>query len=290
MVWRRLPNPMHKPVHNVVSGKITLQLAVLVLMLANVAFFAWMQYGTTLRALSIESHLVNQQINPDAVRVLTPGQVAALAVQPDTGTRAANGAAPAACLEWGAFNAADVAKAQEALAALALGNRLGRRVEESAAWWVFLPPQPSRPAAQQKVAELRRLGVAEYFIVQEDSKFRFAVSLGVFRTEDAARTYLAQLRTQGVRTAQVGPRDAQVQHVYFQIRGVADPLRAKLIELELSFPGTDLKDCGGTPEVFKPVPAAVTPVTPPPPAPAAAPKAAPIGAPKAPPKPVPADT
>jgi len=248
MVWRRLPNPMHKPIRAAVNGRITLRLSILVLMLANVAFFAWMQYGTTIRALSTDSHLVNQQINPDAVRVLTAEQVAALVKQQESGADATNGVVSAACLEWGAFNTADAAKAEQALAALALGSRLGRRrIEETAAWWVFLPPQPSRQIAQQKVAELKRLGVAEYFIIQEDSRLRFAVSLGVFRSEEAAKTHLAQLRAKGVRTAQVGPRDAQVQHVYFQVRDVADALRARLIELELSFPGTNLKDCGVAP-------------------------------------------
>ncbi len=281
---------MHKtaqPRHAVIHGKITLQLAVLVLLLANAAFLGWMQYGALIRAKSTEAHLIEQQINRDAVHLLTPQQVAALAEQQGTGTvkvaATVNSAAPAACLEWGAFNAADVAKAEEALAALALGNRLGRRrIEETAAYWVFLPPQPSRQAAQQRVAELKLLGVAEYFIVQEDSTFRFAVSLGVFRTEEAARTHLAQLRAKGIKTAQVGPRDAQVQHVYFQVRDVPDTLRAKLIELELSFPGTDLKDCGGLPDVSKPAaPAAASvPVTPAVPAPKVAPKAAPKAAPK----------
>lgn len=271
---------MHKspqPLRTLIRGKITLQLAVLVLVLANVAFFAWMQYGPAIRAKSTDAHLPEQQINRDAVRLLSPEQVAALAAPQGAGAvTAGNGAAPGACLEWGAFNSADVAKAEEALAALALGNRLGRRrIEETAAWWVFLPPQPSRQGAQQKVAELKRLGVAEYFIIQEDSKFRFAVSLGVFRTEDAARTYLEQLRTRGVSTAQVGPRDAQVQHVYFQVRDVADALRAKLIELERGFPGTDLKDCDGAPELPKPAAAPAVPPVAPAPATKAAPKAAP---------------
>ena len=273
------------------NGSINLRLALLVFLLANVAFFAWTQYADTLIAKSAENHLLDQQINPDAIHLLTPQQVAAL------GTQQAAAPRPAACLEWGAFNTTDMAKAEESLAALSLGNRLGRRrIEETAAYWVFLPPQATRQGAQQKVAELKRLGVAESFIVQNVSKFRNAVSLGVFRTEDAARAYLAQLRTQGVKTAQVGPRDAQVQHVYFQVRNVSDSLRDKLAELAQSVPGTDIKDCGGASEpgtsvsapVSAPAPAAPpaaapaatapVPASTPAPAPAPAPKAAPKAA------------
>ena len=126
---------MHKtaqPLPAVLRGKITLQLAVLVLLLANAAFLGWMQYGAVIGAKSTEAHLIEQQINRDAVHLLTPQQVAALAEQQGTGTvkvaGTGNSTAPGACLEWGAFNAADVAKADEALAALGVNASFGRVV------------------------------------------------------------------------------------------------------------------------------------------------------------------
>ena len=141
---------------------------VLLLILANVAFLAWSRY-ISVASISAETHLVQQQINPGAIRLLSPQQVGSMTAKP-------------ACMEWGGFSPEGVARAEESLGKRLPGVRFSpRRVEEPATWWVFMPPQADRQRAQQKVAELKRLGVEEFFIVQDESKFRFAVSLGIFR-------------------------------------------------------------------------------------------------------------
>jgi hypothetical protein len=204
------------------------------LLLANVVFFAYGNLGDVL--FPGESQLLLQQIRPEAIRVLGPEQLArAAAVKRDK---------TAACLEWGAFVGAEAGRAEEALAPLALGAKLAqKRVEETAAWWVFMPSQGNRPAASVKTSELKRLGIEDYFIVQEDPKFRFAISLGVFRTQEAASNRLEQLRAKGVRTAQVGARETQVQKTWFQVRDVPEAVAAKLNDLRLGMPGSELRDC-----------------------------------------------
>jgi len=213
-----------------------MRILVFLLLLANVAYFAWDWYGAEL--LSGESELLSQQFNRDAIRLLSPEQVAA--------RRSAKREAPksAACLEWGIFSGPAIARAETVLEPLALGARLSRRrVEETAGYWVFMPPQGSRQGANQKVSELKRLGVEDYFIIQDDPKFRFAVSLGVFKTEEAAKSHLERLKGRGVRTAQVGARDMPMYKVSFLIRDVPDPLLAKLNELREGFAGTEIKEC-----------------------------------------------
>lgn len=205
----------------------------LLLLLVNLGYFAWANYGSS--PASSESHLLEQQLNRDAIRVLTPAQVTA-----------ARRDAPkvAACMELGSFNLADTARADAQLAALALGTKLSQhRIEESANWWVFMPPQAGREGAQKKVGEPKRLGVEEFFILQDDPKFQFAISLGVFRSEDAARNRLEQLRARGVRTAQVGQRATSVQRVVYVIRSVDEATNARLTEMKAGFPGIELKEC-----------------------------------------------
>ncbi len=205
------------------------------LLLANVAFFAFSRLSAEL--FPGESLLLLQQINPQAIRLITPEQVAKAA-----GAKREPPKTVVACLEWGAFAGSDAGLVEEALAPLALGAKLSRRrTEEPAAWWVFMPPQGSRQAAMNKAAELRRLGVSDFFVLQDDPNFRFAISLGVFRTEDAARNYLDGLRAKGVRTAQIGTRDAQ--KVWFQVRDVGDAVAARLNELKQGFPGSEVTDC-----------------------------------------------
>jgi sporulation related protein len=215
------------------------------LLLANLAFFAWAYFGAG-RA-SEEPQLLEQQLNPQEIRLLSADQVAKLAAE--RAKQAERPKAPpkpsvVACLELGAFSPGDVPRVQQALEPLALGPRLSqRRAEEVASYWVFIPPLRNRQAASQKAAELKKLGVDDFFVVLEDPKLRFAVSLGVFKTEEAARTRLAELRTKGVRTARVGPKETSVQKVYFAIREVPDALVTKLNDLRQGFAGVELKDC-----------------------------------------------
>jgi hypothetical protein len=147
-------------------------------------------------------------------------------------------------VEWGGFAAAEAPRAEEALAALALGERVAqRRSDETAGWWVFSPPQGNRQAALKKAAELKALGVDDYFVVQDEGAVRWAVSLGVFSTEDAAKTRLEALKARGVRSAQVGARDAPVQKIWYQVRDADASLRARLKELAERFPGTEARRC-----------------------------------------------
>jgi len=215
------------------------------LLLANLAFFAWAYFAGAGR--SDESQLVEQQLNPQEIRLLSADQIARLAAErakqaverPKAALRT-----PVGCLELGAFSPAEAPRVQQALEPLALGARLSqRRVEEVASFWVFMPPLRNRQAANQKAVELRKLGVEDFFIVQEDPKLRFAISLGVFRTEEAARSRLGELRTKGVRTARVGPKETSGQKVYFAVKDVPDALVARLNDLRQSFAGAELRDC-----------------------------------------------
>jgi sporulation related protein len=222
-----------------------------VLLLGNVAFFAWSWFA----AASGESQLLQQQLRPEAIKLLTPEQVAKAAAKqvPAAPAKPAPQAAAvkppepvklAACMELGGFNPAEVAKAQQALEPFAFGPRLSqRRVDEIAGFWVYIPPQANRQGANRKVAELKRLGVEEFFVVQDDPDFRFAISLGVFKSRDAARSRLAELRAKGVRSARVGARETQVPKIFFVVREVPDPVVTRLNELRQAFPGAELKEC-----------------------------------------------
>ncbi|MDR2451502.1 MAG: SPOR domain-containing protein [Candidatus Accumulibacter sp.] len=75
----------------------------------------------------------------------------------------------------------------------------------SIGYWVHIPPFKTRREAESKVAELRNLGVTDYFILSEGGD-SFAISLGLFSTRAAAESSLATLRGKGVRSARLGER------------------------------------------------------------------------------------
>lgn len=203
----------------------------LVLVFANVAFFAWTYYDRT--AGSQGERIVAQQLDPGRIRLISREEAARLAKLRRP-----------ACVEWGPLGPNDVSRAEDAITGMRAGLKIdGRRAEESAGWWVYIPPLASRQAANQRVAELRRLGIEDYFIIPDDAKFRNAVSLGVFRSEDAAKSRFETLQKRGVRDAVLAERDSSARRVYLQMQGVTEPLRERIGELRTAFPGTDLRDC-----------------------------------------------
>jgi hypothetical protein len=229
----------------------------LLLVLGNIAFFAWARYIAPAEA-TVDTAPFGRQINPEKLTILGPGELPAPLPKPVPPPAAAPTAAPAgasaaaapattpapaACMEWGSFTLADAPKAEKALEPVLLSGRLEqRRTEEKAGWWVFIPSMGSRPGAQKKAAELKKLGVDDYFVVQ-DEEFRWALSLGVFRTAEAAQTRLLALRAQGVRSAQVGPREMMVPKVWLQMKGIDAATEARLKEIARQVDGSELRNC-----------------------------------------------
>jgi hypothetical protein len=223
-----------------------MRLLFLLLLAANLALFAWWGYYAPSDAAA-DPEPLRRQMSPEKIRLLEGKELKSLASVKPKPAAPAGGAAPAtggACIEWGGFAVAEAPKAEQVLAPLALGARLSqRRSEETAGWWVFIPPQGNRAAALKKTAELKALGVEEFFILQDEGKMRWAVSLGVFSSEEAARKHLEALRVKGVRSAQSGERDTQVAKIWFQLRGADPAQQARLRESAQAFAGTELRDC-----------------------------------------------
>jgi hypothetical protein len=216
----------------------------LLLVLANVGFFAWTRYVSPPDATADPLPLT-RQIEPEKIRVVAPNELPAPPAARATPTSASTATAAAAkCLEWGSFTLTDAPRAEKALEPLALGPRLAhRRTEETAGWWVFIPPQGNRAAAVRKTSELKSLAIEDFFIVQEEGPYRWAVSLGVFRNEDAAQARLTALRDQGVRSARIAPRETVVPKVWLQVKNVDTALAAKLRDTARTVDGTELREC-----------------------------------------------
>jgi len=213
----------------------------LLLVAANLGLLAWSRLGPPLESAPGDESL-RRQMAPEKIRVLGPKDLAGLPAPPKP--RPVVESTPKACLEWGGFAVAEAPRGEDALKGFALGDRLGQtRTEETAGWWVYIPPLGSRAAAQKKAAELKNLGIGEFFIVPEEGKLQWAISLGVFSSEESAKKQLDALKAKGVKSAQTGERETRVTKVWFQVRNPELPLQGKLRDLAQAFPGTELRDC-----------------------------------------------
>lgn len=236
------------------------------LLLANALLFSWLRWGHMLMvdpdALGAQAPLHADKItllknatasksesSPAAVAAKSAAASAATVVEsvpaPRLGEALTNLPQIKQCLYWGEFSGSGLANARRKLSALELGARLQTRsVEHASGYWVYMPPLKNQAEVQRKIAQLKNLGVTDYFVVQE-GEWQRAISLGVFRTEHAAENYLASLRKQGVRTARVGERMSKLKLTQFVIADAEPEIETKVRALQQEFPDSELKvsDC-----------------------------------------------
>jgi len=249
-----------------------MRLLFLVLVLANAVFYA---YAFVARQQDgAAGRIALLQINPEKIRIVratgsapsqkprpaAPAKTAAPPASPAPAPAKAAGqaasAVPAACLEWGLLAGPDVARADAAIARLDLPQVLVQRVvADVGGYWVYIPPLKNKAEVDKKIRELKGLGVTDFFAVQDQTPWRNAISLGIFKSEDAAKSFLAGIRGKGVRSAIVERRENFLKQIVYLVRDPGDPMVAKLAELQREFPGTEIKAVACPPADAAKVPA-----------------------------------
>lgn len=224
-----------------------------ILLLGNVIFFAAMRWGGLLVA-DEQAVQVRPALHEEKISLLSApqGRPAAALPAPAAMPASAPVDAPvpltakqdALCMEWGSFSGADLARATAALSALRLGDKLSQRqVEYTIGYWVYIPPMKDKAAVNQKIAQLKARGINEYFVVPDAGPWLNAISLGVFRTQEAAQHFLDDLqRTKDVRSAQIGERASKLKATIFVLNGLDAKAGADLAGMQKDFAGSELKN------------------------------------------------
>lgn len=146
------------------------------------------------------------------------------------------------CLEWGEFSGSDLERAGKVLAELKLQDRMGTRtVEYGSGFWVYIPPIANKVVLNKKIIEIKKIGVDDYFVMREAGKWNNAISLGVFKTEDAAKKYLLLIKKKGVRSATVGSRHHKLKFTVFTFNHVDVELSGRLNLVQKEFTNSELK-------------------------------------------------
>ena len=251
------------------------------LLLANLALFGWMRWGSLLTE-DTNSGMAQAELHPEQIKLLEnlpPSSVAAasgvtpsltLTLSPASMTATSAPATPHVpvpthlptsaprpasapmaatlspkalnCAEWGEFSGDDLTRAQQALSLMKLGDNLTQRsVEHNHGYWVYIPPLKKRVNVEKKIAQLKERGIKDYFVVQEKGKWFNAISLGVFRTPEAAQKYIEMLRGKDVRTAKLGERVSKLKYTVFVINDLDSGMLDKLNALQKEFPESELK-------------------------------------------------
>jgi hypothetical protein len=177
-----------------------------------------------------------------------PGLVAA----PVSDAGAARPAQVTACTEIGNFNDAEAQRFQarlerlEGIPAGQIGARLTRReVRDGINHMVMIPPENGKEGADRRLTDLRAKGVTDFFVIQDTSPRRWGISLGMFKTVEAANTMQAMLARKGVAGVRVIQYNAGVLKTAFQLRDADAQTLTGLERMMAGFPGQDVRGCAG---------------------------------------------
>ncbi|VXB52907.1 SPOR domain-containing protein [Massilia sp. 9I] len=176
----------------------------------------------------------------------TPAAPAALLVQEPAPAPVPPALETVDCTQAGAFAASDARRFETRIARLDLGARATRTsvpFQEVTSHLVYLPPNGGKEGADRRVAELKEKGVQNFFVMQGDSPLRWAVSLGVFKTEAAAQSLVTALGKQGVRGVRVLPRGPQGTRATWQFRDLTAEERSRVAGIADDFAGVELRAC-----------------------------------------------
>jgi hypothetical protein len=217
-----------------------LRLALLALILANAAYFAWSQgllaaWGFA-PAQQSEPHRLAQQIKPQTLTLLPREE----AMRIEANGVGFNGK-PAECLQAGVFEEAQVPTLRQALAAWPAGSWGLEPAVEPARWIVYMGKYLTAENVARKKGELRQIGIS--FETLSNPSLEPGLSLGGYATQAAAAQQLEILSERGVRTAKVVQERPEVRGQQLKLPVVDDVLRPRLEDLRPVLGGKNLRPC-----------------------------------------------
>ncbi|MDP1766756.1 MAG: sporulation protein [Methylotenera sp.] len=146
------------------------------------------------------------------------------------------------CYEWGVFTTENLTAAQSEIGKLSLQAIVKEQTSlEAKRFWVYKKPLRSAEAAQAKALELKALGVDELYVVQ-DTKWKNAISFGIFEDEQLAIKLLNELRAKGVKDVTKALRNQGSGHASLLFSKLTGPKVLELKKLKSLFPEADIKE------------------------------------------------
>ncbi|KAB2969058.1 SPOR domain-containing protein [Zoogloea sp.] len=233
-----------------------LRIAIIVLIFANLLALALWKGWLGGAGSHGEPERLSNQLNPERIHLVSaqaPPAVPPVVARPAPAEEeakapaalaevAVEALAPQACVVFAGLNAEQARELAARISKAGTGFALSeKRSEVPSSWWVHIPSQGSKEGADKKVAELRRLGVDDLFVMQDAGPGQYAISLGLYKNEAAANRHLESLKEKGVRSAQIATRGAGA--VRIEVRGPGDGLATLVSDLSERLRGASRLEC-----------------------------------------------
>ena len=110
---------------------------------------------------------------------------------------------------------------------------------------VFIPPLPNKAEADKEVRGVEAPRCTGFFVIQDAGPNRWAISLGIFSSEQAANDRLESLREKGVKSAKVARRGTtRPEQVSFEVTGPEPMVDAARDAVAAQLPDVKSAGCG----------------------------------------------
>jgi hypothetical protein len=217
-----------------------LRLAVLVLILANGLYYVWSQgmlavYGFA-PAVQTEPQRFTQQVQPEAITVLTPAEFKKIEEQ------VLADQSPKECLQAGPFEEVQAESLRKALDQNLPAEAW--RLDPApipARWIVYMGKFANTQAQDKKRDEL--LAMKLRLEPLENASLEPGLSLGGFDSQAQANEELARLVQRGVRTARVVQERKEGRGSLLKLPAVTDAMRLRLSDFDGVLAGKPFKSC-----------------------------------------------
>lgn len=237
-----------------------LQRLVILLLLANLLFFAWSRgwleeiTGSRVHP-EREPERLTRQVNPELVVILPPDAASAASSAGAAGSAPANAPAAAAssvaaagtCLEAGPFATGAAVSAVAALQALQpplpAGSWAEVKTERPGSWMVYMGRFPNRDAQAKKDEELKRTRVS-YESLTAPADLVPGFSFGRYDDRAAADRALEQIGQRGVRSARVVELSAPSTQHMLRVEKADAAVAAQLASIRSPALGRGFAPCG----------------------------------------------
>lgn len=247
-----------------------LRLTALLLLLANLGYFAWSQGHLSALGWAPadvrEPQRLQQQVSPEKLQVLPVPAEASATAPAAAGTAlpaapaAATAASPAtppspadepaarpaadsglACYQAGGFTPGQAQALRVVLATLPWAQNRWTLDEAvlPERWIVYMGRYADTEALNRKKAELRQLRVD----FRDAPTLMPGLALGTYSTEAAAQQALAELVPRGVRTARVVKEREEQKSLSLRLNGITPAQRAEVEGLQTAMAGRRLAPC-----------------------------------------------
>lgn len=148
------------------------------------------------------------------------------------------------CVELGYFSRAEANRAEATLVRLSMPTkRSERKIEHISSYMVHVVVKGGQAAADRRVAQLRRSGIKDFYVIPgsyANESLRWNISLGVFKTEQAAQQFVAALKGHEIADLAITPRASVDMRQYFKFAGITPGARERLAR---AFTETKLHAC-----------------------------------------------